>query len=196
MDMNETQLVAYYTSKLNSENQVRLCALYFERIINNDERREALQIAESCGLNTHAIIKQVVENIRGRYSAAKDVHTFRVSTDSRFNYSILILIVQEKLTEEDELKISALDWLFFYDSQRHEALYQTNALIFTFLMLGKLDAAQLAFNKIASDSVETILAEGEPSQEIDQIIKEHLSYKAYLDAHEAFNIWFKQYSSR
>lgn len=104
--------------------------------------------------------------------------------------------MQGKLTDEDQLKISALDWLLFYDSQRHEALYQTNALIFTFLMLGKLDAAQLAFNKIPANSVESIIEDGEPSPEINQVVKEHLSYKAYLDAHEAFNEWFKQFSSR
>lgn len=107
-----------------------------------------------------------------------------------------IIYLKGKLTEEDQVKISALDWLLFYESQRHDALYQANALIFTFLMLGKLDAAQLAFNKIPPDSVEMIVAEGEPSLEINQVIKEYLSYKAYLDAHEAFNVWFKQYSSK
>lgn len=46
------------------------------------------------------------------------------------------------------------------------------------------------------DSVEKILAEGELPPEVSQILKEFLSYKAYLDAHEAFDIWFKQFSAK
>lgn len=107
-----------------------------------------------------------------------------------------ILILQAKLTQNDELKISALDWLLIYESQRLQALIQSNALIFTFLMLKKLDAAQLAFNKIPPKTVEYILLEGDPSAEVNQVIREHLSYKAYLDAQTAFNLWFKQYNMK
>lgn len=100
------------------------------------------------------------------------------------------------MTASDKFKIDVIDWLLFYEAQAVEALYQTNALIFTFLTLGKLDAAQLAFNKIPLNAVEMIVSEGEPSAEVGQIIKEHLSYKAYLDAQEAFNIWFEQFNSK
>lgn len=104
--------------------------------------------------------------------------------------------MQQRITDIDMLKISAIDWLLIYESQRLEALEQTNALIFTFLTLKKLDAAQLAFNKIPADTVEYILAEGELLAEVDQIVREYLSYKAYLDAHEAFSAWFKQFNSK
>lgn len=94
------------------------------------------------------------------------------------------------------MKISSLDWLLYYESQRLEALIQSNALIFTFLTLKKLDAAQLAFNKIPANTVEYILSEENLSDDINQVIKEHLSYKVYLDAERAFNSWFKQFNMK
>lgn len=53
-----------------------------------------------------------------------------------------------KLNEEDKKKISALDWIMYYDQQRGEAIWQTNALIRQFLMNNKLEAAHLAFEKV------------------------------------------------
>lgn len=100
---------------------------------------------------------------------------------------------QKHLTETDKLKISALDWLVFYESQRVEILTQSNGLIFDFLVMGKPDAAQLAFNKVPNETVTDLTAElGDSNEEVNTIIKEHLSYKAYLDAYEAFNEWFTQ----
>lgn len=86
--------------------------------------------------------------------------------------------------------------MLFYENHRSEALIQSNALILKFLIANKLDAAQLVFNKIPSDSVDKVVAEGEVAQNIKQAIKEHLSYKSYLDAQEAFNVWFKHFKSK
>ncbi|KAJ8970967.1 hypothetical protein NQ317_012644 [Molorchus minor] len=104
--------------------------------------------------------------------------------------------LQRKITETDGYKINALDWVFFYELQRAEALLQTNALIFTFLTMGKLDAAHLAFEKIPVDTVEKITSEGNLSRELNQTVKEYFGYKAYLDANEAFNDWFKQFQCK
>lgn len=101
------------------------------------------------------------------------------------------------MTEADKLKISAIDWLVFHESQRTEVLAQSNAIIFKFLILGKLDAAQMCFNKIPNDAVRDINAEMQDSNdEINAIIKEHLGYKVYLEAYEAFNEWFKQVKNK
>lgn len=94
------------------------------------------------------------------------------------------------------MKISALDWVLFFEAQRAEATIQTNGIIFTFLTLKKLDAAHLCFNKIPPNTIEYILSEGDVSAQINQAIQEHLSYKAYLDAQESFNSWFKSFNSK
>lgn len=59
-----------------------------------------------------------------------------------------------------------------------------------------MDGAQLAFNKIPLNALDGILLDEELSDEMNKIIKEFLSYKAYLDAQEAFNEWFKQYNAK
>jgi len=177
--MNETQLVAYYVSKLNTTSQVHFYAQHLESILEQEERKSALDYAEECGLDVLAVTKQIVENIRNR---PEDVdHTGHL---------------QQHLTEADKIKISAIDWLIFYESQRAELVCQTNAIIFNFLTLSKIDAAQLAFNKIPNDAVRDVTAEMEDNKEINVVVKEHLSYKAYLEANDAFNEWFKQVKNK
>lgn len=66
MEMNETPLVAYYVGKLGPDKQVQVFASYLERILDNEERKDALTYAEDSGLDTKAITKQVVKNIRSR----------------------------------------------------------------------------------------------------------------------------------
>ncbi|CAG9860633.1 unnamed protein product [Phyllotreta striolata] len=179
MEMNETQLVAFYVSKLSSLNQIHIYAKYLEKIIDQEERQNALSFAEDSGLNVTAITKQVVENVRNMPH----------ETEESGN-------LQHKITEIDKYKISCLDWILYYPEQRAEALRQINALIFTFLTLGKLDAAQLALNKIPTDTVDKILSDGKVDNSINRTIEEYLCYKAYLDAQNAFNDWFKHCKSR
>jgi nuclear pore complex protein Nup107 len=177
-EMNETQLVAFYVSKLGKRKQV-LYAQHCEKILEHDDRQAALAYAEDFSLDVFAITNRIVESISNRPSEVECPGN-----------------LQRKLTEVDEMKISALDWLMFYPEQLAEALKQTNALIFKFLTLGKLEAAQLAINKIPHNSVEKICSEGEVSSEVNQTIKNYLSYKAYLDAQEAFNEWFRQFRNK
>ncbi|KAF7269580.1 nuclear pore complex protein Nup107 [Rhynchophorus ferrugineus] len=180
MDMKETRLVAFYVSKLSPSNQIQIYAQYLEYILEYDERKVALEYAEECGLDVLSVARQVVENIRRRPEELDNVGN-----------------LQQKLTETDTFKISSIDWLLFYDSQRADAMAQTNALMFNFLTLGKLDAAQLAFDKLPNDSVKLVSDEhGEKNTKIVQTVKEHLSYKSYLEAYEAFNEWFKQAKSK
>ncbi|XP_044271446.1 nuclear pore complex protein Nup107 [Tribolium madens] len=176
-EMNETQLVAFYVSKLGKSKQIYLYAKHCEKLLSSEQRKNALTYAEDFSLDVFAITHRIVESITNRPSESE-----------------LPGNLQRKITEIDELKISAIDWLMFYEEQRAEALAQTNSLIFKFLILGKLEAAQLAINKIPYDSVEKI--RDEASDEIHQIVKNYLSYKAYLDAHEAFNEWFRQYRNK
>lgn len=86
--------------------------------------------------------------------------------------------------------------MLFFEDQKAEALIQSNGLIFTFLTLRKLDAAQLVYNKLPNDILDYLLSKGNPSDGLNQAIHEHLSYKCYLEAQEGFNTWFKTFKSR
>ena len=48
----------------------------------------------------------------------------------------------------DRIKISALDWVLFDDSLRHEALIQGLALVRTFLIGRKIAAANMVIDKV------------------------------------------------
>lgn len=62
--MKETQLVAFYVSKLNRSSQVRLYAKYLQDVVDDEERKISLKYAEDSGLEVLSITKQVMENIR------------------------------------------------------------------------------------------------------------------------------------
>lgn len=53
------------------------------------------------------------------------------------------------ITKEDHKKISALDLIMHYSQQRHEAIWETNALIRYFLSQRNLQAANYAFCKVS-----------------------------------------------
>ncbi|KAL4660279.1 nuclear pore complex protein Nup107 [Arapaima gigas] len=103
---------------------------------------------------------------------------------------------------EDQRKIDVIDWLVFDPSQRAEALKQSNAIMRRFLASKKHDAAKEVFARVPEDSVREIYRQWEEQvantplpAEDDNAIREHLCIRAYLEAHEAFNEWFKHMNS-
>ncbi|PNI30045.1 NUP107 isoform 2, partial [Pan troglodytes] len=104
--------------------------------------------------------------------------------------------------QEDRLKIDVIDWLVFDPAQRAEALKQGNAIMRKFLASKKHEAAKEVFVKIPQDSIAEICNQWEEQgmesplpAEDDNAIREHLCIRAYLEAHETFNEWFKHMNS-
>uniref|UniRef100_A0A8C8XTL7 Nuclear pore complex protein n=1 Tax=Panthera leo TaxID=9689 RepID=A0A8C8XTL7_PANLE len=104
--------------------------------------------------------------------------------------------------QEDRLKIDVIDWLVFDPAQRAEALKQGNAIMRKFLASKKHEAAKEVFLKIPQDSIAEIYNQWEEQgmdsplpAEDDNAIREHLCIRAYLEAHETFNEWFKHMNS-
>ncbi|CAK9831014.1 Nuclear pore complex protein Nup107 [Anthophora retusa] len=189
IEMDDPVLIAFYTAMLPQELQVTNYASYLERIKDLEQRKKCLAAAEDANLNVEAITKLVVESIRSK------------------NVDIDTTNLKGTVSEADMEKINALDWLIFYQSQREEALWQTNALIRFFLTNDKIDAARKAFNKIPSDTIESVMAEyptmegtltnltitNNLSKRASSAIREYLCYKTYLDAQEGFSEWFSHY---
>ncbi|XP_033322912.2 nuclear pore complex protein Nup107 [Megalopta genalis] len=189
IEMDDPILIAFYTAMLPQESQVTNYAFYLENISDYEQRKKCLTAAEDANLNVEAITKLVVERIR--------------SKDTEVNVTDL----KGATTSADLEKINALDWLIFYQSQREEALWQTNALIRYFLMNEKIDTARKAFNKIPADSIESVMSEyptmegtltnltitNNLSKRASSAIREYLCYKTYLDAQEGFAEWFSHY---
>lgn len=177
--MNCTELLAFYASKLGKRKQVLLYASHCEKILNINERREALRYADDNDLNVFLITQRIVESICNQPSDINPPGG-----------------LSKKITATDEVKISALDWLTFHEDQQFELLKQTNALVFKFLTLGKVEAAHLAINKVPRSVVDAIKSENDLSADAHRVSKSFLSYRAYLDAQEAFNEWFRQFSNK
>ncbi|OAD62237.1 hypothetical protein WN48_06878 [Eufriesea mexicana] len=189
IEMGDPILIAFYTAMLPQELQVTNYASYLESIKDYEQRKKCLTAAEDANLNVEAITKLVVESIRSK------------------NIEIDLSDLKGTITDADIDKINALDWLIFYQGQREEALWQTNALIRYFLTNEKIDAARKAFNKIPADSIEFIMSEyptmegtltnltmtNNLSKRASSVIREYLCYKTYLDAQEGFVEWFSHY---
>uniref|UniRef100_A0A8I3WHG6 Nuclear pore complex protein n=1 Tax=Callithrix jacchus TaxID=9483 RepID=A0A8I3WHG6_CALJA len=184
-----TNLIAFYTCHLPQDLAVAQYALFLESVTEFEQRHHCLELAKEADLDVATITKTVVENIR-----KKD--------NSEFSHHDLAPALDTGTTEEDRLKIDVIDWLVFDPAQRAEALKQGNAIMRKFLASKKHEAAKEVFVKIPQDSIAEIYNQWEEQgmesplpAEDDNAIREHLCIRAYLEAHETFNEWFKHMNS-
>ncbi|XP_076188614.1 nuclear pore complex protein Nup107 isoform X2 [Aptenodytes patagonicus] len=182
-----TDLIAFYVSHLPPELAVAQYALFLEDVTESDQRHHCLELAKDAGLDVATITKTVVENIRKKDAGEFSHHDHMLDTGT---------------TEADRLKIDVIDWLVFDPAQRAEALKQSNAIMRKFLASKKHEAAKDVFVKIPQDSIAEIYNQWEEQgmdtplpAEDDNAIREHLCIRAYLEAHETFNEWFKHMNS-
>ncbi|XP_005280079.2 nuclear pore complex protein Nup107 isoform X1 [Chrysemys picta bellii] len=182
-----TDLIAFYVSHLPQELAVAQYAVFLEDVTETEQRHHCLELAKEAGLDVATITKTVVENIRKKDTGEFTHHDLALDTGT---------------TEEDRLKIDVIDWLVFDPAQRAEALKQSNAIMRKFLASKKHEAAKDVFVKIPQDSIAEIYNQWEEQgmdsplpAEDDNAIREHLCIRAYLEAHETFNEWFKHMNS-
>ncbi|XP_065218253.1 nuclear pore complex protein Nup107 [Planococcus citri] len=185
MKIGDAKLVAYYTAMLNEEDQIVYYSEFLQSITDESERIKCLEAAEMCNLQIEAITKYVVQVIRNK--ANEESKSLDLATG---------------ITKEDQEKISALDLIMHYSQQRHEAIWETNALVRYFLSQRNIQAANYAFCKIPEDSINMILEQLEIDKEtlhtnpesvpskIYASIREYFSYKVYLNAEMRFADWF------
>ncbi|XP_056311527.1 nuclear pore complex protein Nup107 [Danio aesculapii] len=181
----QVELIAFYVSHLPADLAVAQYAQFLEEVTETEQRKHCLELATQAGLEVAAITKTVVETIRERDS-------------DEFAHHDLTPALDTATTVEDQQKIDVIDWLVFDPAQRAEVLKQSNAIMRKFLASKKHDAAKMVFAKVPEDSMREIYRQWEeqgmdtplPAEE-ENAIREHLCIRAYLEAHEAFNEWFK-----
>ncbi|XP_063048769.1 nuclear pore complex protein Nup107, partial [Engraulis encrasicolus] len=179
----QTDLIAFYVSHLPPDVAVGQYATFLESVTETEQRRRCLELGREAGLDVATITKTVVETVRERDSQEFAHHDVTLDTAT---------------TAEDRQKIDVIDWLVFDPAQRAEALKQTNAIMRKFLASKKHEAAKEVFAKVPADSMKEIcrLCEEQgmgtrlPAED-ENAIREHLCIRAYLEAHEKFNEWFK-----
>ncbi|XP_055373682.1 nuclear pore complex protein Nup107 [Condylostylus longicornis] len=179
--MKEPQLVAFYVAALPVNLQIILYSKFLEGIKETQERFEALEEASSAGLDVESITTYTVRVIRNIEQPPSD-------------------LLKTEISEVDEVKISALEWLTFYPQQRGELLYQANAVIRNFLAEGKIECVRKAIKMIPNDSIDQTVSncgtkEGLLRRE-ECSIKEYLCHQTYLAAIDGFNDWMHLYHNR
>lgn len=184
-----TNLIAFYACHLPQDLAVAQYALFLEGVTEFEQRHQCLELAKEADLDVATITKTVVENIRKKDNGEFSHHDLAPSLDTG-------------TTEEDRVKVDVIDWLVFDPAQRAEALKQGNAIMRKFLASKKHEAAKEVFVKIPQDSIAEIYNQWEEQgmesplpAEDDNAIREHLCIRAYLEAHETFNEWFKHMNS-
>ncbi|XP_053320436.1 nuclear pore complex protein Nup107 [Spea bombifrons] len=186
---NHIDLIAFYVSHLPQDLAIAQYAAFLENVTEPDQRQHCLKLAKEAGLDVASITKTVVENTRKRDAG-------------EFTHHDLVPALDSGTSEDDRKKIDVIDWLVFDPAQRAEALKQSNAIMRNFLASKKHEAAKEVFGKIPQDSIAEIYNQWEEQgmdcvlpAEDDNAIREHLCIRAYLEAHEAFNEWFKHMNS-
>ncbi|XP_076461376.1 nuclear pore complex protein Nup107-like [Babylonia areolata] len=186
IESGQKQLIAHYVSTLPAPQQVQWYAHFLEGVKGQEERQACLRQGEEAGLDVAAITKRVVENIRHR-----DTPVVSLDTSLAINVGI---------SEDDRQKIEAIDWLVFDPAQRAEALKQANAVMRSFIVLKKHNAAREVFNKLPADSIDVVYkmwhaktgSTSLPPSD-DNALREYMCMQAYLDAMESYNDWFSLY---
>ncbi|KAJ8008866.1 hypothetical protein DPEC_G00082890 [Dallia pectoralis] len=189
MKEKQLDLIAFYVSHLPSDLATSQYAHFLEGVSESEQRQRCLELAREAGLDVAAVTKMVVENIRER-------------DPEEFAHHDLTPALDTGTSPEDQRKIDVIDWLVFDSAQRAEAMKQSNAIMRKFIACKKHDAAKEVFAKVPDDSVREIYRQWEehgldtplPAED-ENAIREHLCIRAYLEAHEAFNEWFKHMNS-
>ncbi|XP_072123649.1 nuclear pore complex protein Nup107 isoform X1 [Mobula birostris] len=183
--MKHTDLIAFYVRHLPHQMGIAQYSTFLETVTETEQRKRCLDLAREAGLDVAAVTKSVVESIRKKDAKDFTHHDQSPSLDTA-------------TTKEDRLKINVIEWLMFDPAQRAEALIQSNAIMRKFLASKKHEAAKEVFSKIPPDSVAAVYANWEnygmevmPPAEDENAVREHLCIRAYLEAHEKFNEWFK-----
>lgn len=179
-------LVALYVANVPRSHQLVLYSRFLEGIFGTEERKHCLNLAEEVGLDVRSITKSVVENIRNANTS-----DFTLDMD---------LQLEAVTSEEDRVKIGAIEWLTFDLEQRSEALRQANAMMRTFLGARKLSACHEAASAVPADSLDVIVKLWQKKAgsvqlpaEDDNAIREFLCIKAYLAAQDSFSTWVEHF---
>lgn len=182
--MGDPQLVAFYTAALPSDMQTVLYSRFMDTLNETAIRKRCLEEAINAGLDVGTITTYTVETIRNLI--VEDVDNLGELND--------------KISEDDDKKISALEWLTFYPQQKNELLNQANSLIRSYLAERKISCVRKAFDMISQDSINQIVGfygsmANLPYKE-SCCIKEYLSHQAYLSAIDSYNDWVQLYHSK
>ncbi|GAB0088681.1 Nuclear pore complex protein Nup107 [Sergentomyia squamirostris] len=169
---HDPRLVAFYTATLPTDMQIMLYSKFLMRITDSEERQKCLEEAMKAGLDAGTIATITVRQILAD-SSPKD---------------------------DDDRKISSLEWLTFYPQHRAELLWQGNTLIRALIATRNIESVRQAIECIPTDSLDILVQQFGSKEDIpwreECAMKEYLCHQTYLAAIDGFNAWTHLYHSR
>ena len=157
MRTNRVQQVAWYTGRLRSgDKQLQLYSEFMQSVQNDSDRRFVLEMAFENNLQQELLRLDTVQTIVGDHSS-----------------------------DNEDVKISALDWLLLEPEMPEAAVAQSNALVRYLIASQKMEDAKQALAKVKSV----------PKSELENqdAVREHFALSTYLDAKDSFADWFKYF---
>ncbi|CAF0971958.1 unnamed protein product [Brachionus calyciflorus] len=217
IDNNYKEIIAYYVSNLTPELQVKRYSKFLQTITDNKERMTMLKLAKERNMNVQAITQNIVDNLSKQATVRKDV-TQRFDETSLSTTAFISKTADlfapktgQILTEEDKIKINAIDWIVYDQSQRLKLLEYANLTMRYFLLERQFfEATKLVFSKIPHDTITVILTHYNYIQQVStstidsnfeliienlprhvtNLIKEYLCFKEYIESINLYNDWF------
>lgn len=191
IDEGHISLVATYAAALPPPDQVAKYSrlLLSLRAKNPEEQEHCLKLAHAAGLDVALITSTLVEQVRS-------------SGEEPLQLQATGTVQSAEATAEDWQKVASLEWLLFDATTRGEALKQANALMRSFVCMGKIGAARDAFHKLPPDSVRVAVGQWrggrhrQLSAEDENAVREFSCFKVLLEVHTSFQEWSAVYHSR
>jgi len=167
MSRDKLDLIPWYVSKLEVKNQAPLHSAYLSGVDQEADQALCLQLGLECGLDIGAMIVSAVTTLRSSQSV------------------------------DNEAMVASLGWLTHHPDQIKDLLYQTNAVIRRLLSLGQVELAGEALAKVGRDTQAQVLAawrdRATDDSLDDNLVREYLALKVYLEAQETFSDWFDHF---
>lgn len=152
--------------------------MYSEFIENVPEnmRKACLDEGQAHGLDITLITKTTVERIQNMMENSEDPN-----------------LLSGELSDLDKKKISSLEFLTYNQEQRGELLWQSNAMIRSFLAQRKVEAVKKVLISIPTDSIQLLVqfygSKNNLPPQAECGICEHLAHQTYIAAIDGYNDW-------
>lgn len=189
IDKRHIGLVASYVSKLPKEMQIYSYSKLLTKVTDKAERKKCLTLAKEAGLDVEGMTKSVVQSMR------ETTQTSLLETTSLIDAS-MTGAVSMKTDDADAQLINSLEWLSIGTVQYMEILKQGNALMRSFILSGKMEAAKEVFRRSPSDLMEGVQRSwkrksgtADLSLELKNLMREFCSFSAFFCVLESFNDW-------
>lgn len=184
IELGEIQPVAFYTAATSNYLQVTLYSKLLQTLHETADRKMALEEALNVGLDVYGITCHTVEMVRNQHEPETETGK----------------PLQGTVTDLDIRKISVLEWLTFYPQQKGELLWQTNAMIRSFLAENKIECVRQAFKMIPQDAIKQIIMQYGSKDMLPRkeecSMKEYLCHQTYLYALDGYTDWTRLYYNK